>query len=174
MLPYHTIDLRFNYRMMWFTTSVAAACLGMFNVWLPFILSYDFYLLLKATQIMNQTTNTIVLDESKRHVYLNKLNFLGYETAPTTKRVSLREIKYMGLFENQSITQNNYGILPSFSKFFKNVSESEDVNDQSRGHFRHFYKFMANNEVFLVAKDHPNHKEYVVSEELLMMIIKGQ
>jgi hypothetical protein len=57
-----------------------------------------------------------VLDESKRHVYLNKLNFLGYETAPTTKRVSLREIKYMGLFENQSITQNNYGILPSFSK----------------------------------------------------------
>lgn len=61
---------------------------------------------------------------------LNKLNFLGYETAPTGIRISLREIKYMGLFENQSITQNNYGILPSFAKLMgdKDPSASKDPN----------------------------------------------
>jgi hypothetical protein len=53
MLPYHAIDLRYNYRMMWFTTTLSAFCLGMVNVWLPLILTYDFYLLLRATQIMN-------------------------------------------------------------------------------------------------------------------------
>ena len=70
-----------------------------------------------------------MLDESKRHVLLNKLNFLGYETEPDTKRISLREIKYMGHFENHSITQNNYGNLPSFSKFFGKEKESDDPNE---------------------------------------------
>jgi hypothetical protein len=49
---------------------------------------------------MNQTTSMIVLEESKRHVLLNKLNFLGYETAPNAKRINLKDIRYMGLFEN--------------------------------------------------------------------------
>ena len=115
----------------------------------------------------------IALDESKRHVLLNKLNFLGYETEPDTKRISLREIKYMGHFENHSITQNNYGILPSFSKFFGKEKESDDPNDKSRGHFRYFYKFMASNEVYLVSNDHPLYKDHVTSEELLQMVIRG-
>ena len=33
---------------------------------------------------------------------------------------------------------------------------------------------MANNEVYLVAKDHPLHKEHVASDELLEFVIKGQ
>lgn len=172
MLPYHAIDLRYNYRMMWFTTTVSAVCLGLVNPWLPILLTYDYYLLLKATQIMNQTANTIVLDESKRHVLLNKLNFLGYETAPKTERLSLRDIKYMGEFENRAITMDNYGILPTFSKLMKN-SQKDHEEDQSRGTFRYFYKFMANNEVYLVAKDHPLHKEHVASDELLEYVIKG-
>jgi hypothetical protein len=32
---------------------------------------------------------------------------------------------------------------------------------------------MANNEVYLVAKDHPLHKEHVASDELLEYVIKG-
>lgn len=116
MLPYHAIDLRYNYRMMWLTTGISAFCLGMVNIYLPLVLSYDFFLLFRATQIMNQTANTIVLDETKRYVYLNKLNFLGYETAPNTQRISLKDIKYMGEFENRAITMDNHGILPSFSK----------------------------------------------------------
>lgn len=114
-----------------------------------------------------------MLDESKRHVLLNKLNFLGYETAPKTERLSLREIKYMGEFENRAITMDNYGVLPSFSKLMKSGTESVDDNDHSRGNFRYFYKFMANNEVYLVAKDHPLHAEHVASDELLMYVIKG-
>ncbi len=173
MLPYHAIDLRYNYRMMWFTTTVSAVCLGLVSPLLPLLLSYDFFLLLKATQIMNQTANTIVLDESKRHVLLNKLNFLGYETAPKTERISLRDIKYMGEYENRAITMDNYGLLPSFSKFLKRDGQDADESDQSRGSFRYFYKFMANNEVYLVAKDHPLHKEHVASDELLEYVIKG-
>lgn len=33
---------------------------------------------------------------------------------------------------------------------------------------------MAANEVYLVAYDHPNHNEFVVNDDLLMMVIKGQ
>lgn len=53
MLPYHAIDLRYNYRMMWFTTSVAAAGLAMVNPYLPILLTYDLYLLLSGTKVMN-------------------------------------------------------------------------------------------------------------------------
>ncbi len=85
---------------------------------------------------------------------MNKLNFLGYETAPSRCRISLRDIKYMGEFENKFVTMNNFGILPSFAKFFKEA-ETKDETDQSQGHFRFFYKFMANGETYLVSKDHP-------------------
>lgn len=66
---------------------------------------------------MNQTCNMIILEETKRHVLLNKLNFLGYQKEISGARVSLRDIKYMGLYENTSITQNNYGLLPSISRY---------------------------------------------------------
>jgi len=49
MLPYNAIDLRNNYKMMWFTTSLAAVTLGMINIALPLVLTYDFYLLMRAT-----------------------------------------------------------------------------------------------------------------------------
>lgn len=60
---------------------------------------------------------------------MNKLNFLGYETAPSKSRISLRDIKYMGEFENKFVTLNNFGILPSFSKFFKASETYEDKTD---------------------------------------------
>jgi hypothetical protein len=33
---------------------------------------------------------------------------------------------------------------------------------------------MANNETYLIARDHPGHKDLVVSDELLQYVIKGQ
>lgn len=60
-----------------------------------------------------------MLDASKRYIYLNKLNFLGFETAPNRKRVSLREVRYMGEYENTAITNNTFGILPSFAMFYE-------------------------------------------------------
>lgn len=68
MLPYEAVDIRRNYRMMWFTTSVSALFLGLFNPYAPLVLMYDFYLLVRATQVMNQTCNLIILEETKRHV----------------------------------------------------------------------------------------------------------
>ncbi len=168
-LPYDAVDIRFNYRMMWFTTGVAALGLSFVHPALPLVLTYDFYLLLKALQILNQTTNLIVLDGTKRHVMLNKLNFLGYETAFNAKRIKLKDIKYMGLFENSTITKDNFGMLPSIAKFY-----SDKAKPDEKGHFRYFYKFMASNEIYLVAKDHPDHEKNCTSEELLMMIMKGQ
>ena len=121
VLPYEAVDIRRNYRMMWFTTGVTAAVLAVFNPLLPAILAYDFFLLFKATQIMNQTCNLIVLEETKRHVRLNKLNFLGYYKEMKPKRLSLRDIKYMGLYENNAITHDNYGLLPSISQYLNYV-----------------------------------------------------
>ena len=112
-LPYRTIDIRGNYRMMWFTTSVAATFLGLIYPPLALLMSYDYYLLLRGTAVMNQTCNLIVLDKTKRHVLLSKLNFLGYETKPKTRRISLANIRYIGEFENTFITMDNYGLIPS-------------------------------------------------------------
>ena len=52
-LPFQAVEIRFNYRMMWFTTGLAGFCLGMVNPFLPVLLTYDLYLLLRATQVMN-------------------------------------------------------------------------------------------------------------------------
>lgn len=76
----------------------------------------------------------------------------------------------MGKFENRTVTQKHFGILPSFSIFYNRNIKLDD----EKGQFKHFYKFMANNEVFLVANDHPEHKKFVYSDDLLMMVIKGQ
>ena len=78
-LPYDAIDIRGNYRMMWATTTIAAVFLGLIHPGLSLLLAYDYYLLLRGTAIMNQTCNMVVLDRTKRHVFLSKLNFLGYE-----------------------------------------------------------------------------------------------
>lgn len=53
MNPYPAVDIRNNYRMMWLTTTIAAGALGMVHPALPLLLSYDFFLLFRATQIMN-------------------------------------------------------------------------------------------------------------------------
>ena len=53
MLPFNPIELRFNYRMMWFTTGLAATALSFVHPALPFVLSYDLWLLLKGTKVMN-------------------------------------------------------------------------------------------------------------------------
>jgi hypothetical protein len=128
VLPYEAVDIRQNYRMMWLTTTVTATALALFNPYAPAVLLYDFYLLFKATQIMNQTCNMIVLDETKRHVHLNKLNFLGYYREQKQRRVSLRDVKYMGLYENTAITHNNYGLLPSISRYFNYVQEKKEAD----------------------------------------------
>ena len=112
-LPYDAVDIRGNYRMMWLTTTMAAGFLGAMHPALALLMSYDYYLLLRGTAIMNQTCNIVVLDKTKRHVFLSKLNFLGYERKPVPVRISLANIRYLGEYENTFITMDNYGLFPS-------------------------------------------------------------
>lgn len=78
----------------------------------------------------------------------------------------------MGVFENSTVTKENFGLLPSIAKFYS--MKQKEIPKDEKGHFRYFYKFMANNEVFLVAKDHPDHNLHCTSDALLEMIMKGQ
>ena len=145
--------------MMWFTTTLAAGCLGLIHPALSLLLGYEYFLLLAATRIMNQTTNLIVLDRSKRSVLLNKLNFLGYEKQLNPKRIDLSKITFIGEYENTSVTLDNFGLLPSVSRYL--------AKEDEKNNFRDFYKFMADNEVYLVAKDHENHETFCPSDTLL-------
>ena len=107
-----------------------------------------------------------MLDTTKRHVFLSKLNFLGYETKPKQNRVSLKEITYLGEYENTSVTLDNFGLLPSFAQYMRQGSD-----DGAKDNYRFFYKFMAKNEIYLVAKDHSSHKDFCPSDDLLMAVI---
>jgi len=68
---------------MWFTTLFATGALAMIHPALPIVLTYDYFLLLSATKVLNRTANWVVLDSTKRHLNLNKLNFLGFTKAPS-------------------------------------------------------------------------------------------
>jgi len=47
-LPYTPLDLRFNYRMMVFSTSVVTAALGMVHPALAAVMCYDWYMLFRG------------------------------------------------------------------------------------------------------------------------------
>ena len=80
---------------------------------------------------------------------------------------------YIGEYENKSITMRTLGLLPSWQKYFvRDEESSKDATDEG-GDFRYFHSFMANNEMFYVAKDHPDHSKAVLSDELLNYVIKG-
>ena len=103
------------------TTAAATLFLGAINPFLACFLAYDYYLILGFTKVLNQTTFALVLDDTKRHVFLNRLNFLGYTTAFKEEKVNLRNIKYMGIYKNNFITLDHRGLLPSFSKMIESA-----------------------------------------------------
>lgn len=196
-LPYSAVEIRGNYRMMWLTTTMAAGCLFSIHPLLAFLMAYDYYLLLRGTAVMNQTCNIVILDKTKRHVFLSKLNFLGYERKPQPRRIPLKDINFIGEFENKFITMDNYGLFPSIANYMnknksahgakaeheatKEGAESEkegEANDsgesQDKNNYRYFYKFMANNEVYLVPKDHKSHDSVCISNDLLLAIMNAQ
>ena len=94
--------------------------------------------------------------------------------APTGKRIPLKRLLYVGEYENKSITMRTLGLLPSMQKYFlREEQDSKTKETAEGGDFRYFYEFMANDERFYIAKDHPDHDEAVPSQELLMNVIKG-
>ena len=57
----------------------------------------------------------VLLDKTKRHVMLSKLNFLGYERKPKPVRIELKNIRFIGDYENTFVTMDNFGLLPSIA-----------------------------------------------------------
>lgn len=168
-LPYEPRQIRHNIRTMCFTTALAGAFMFMAHPYLPLLLAYDVFLIGRSMQIMNQTTFQIILDSTKRHIYASRLNFLGY-SSDGLGRFNLREVRYMGEMENTTITNDTFGLLPSIAQFMK---APEPSPDDKQGQFRYFYKFMCDGDVYLVSKDHPDFKNHIISEELLLDVIKG-
>jgi hypothetical protein len=72
-----------------------------------------------------------VLDQGKRHIYLNRLNFLGYMKHFDQRKISLRSIRFMGEYTNKYVTLDNKGLLPSISRlinFGGKVNKPTDLN----------------------------------------------
>ena len=172
----------------------------MVNPFLPLLLAFDYYRLLGFTKVLNQTTFVLVLDQSKRHIYLNRLNFLGYMKKFEEKRISLRSLKFMGEYRNEFVTLDNKGLLPSISRLMnfggtakrKEVDLNEKIGNQNetkesengegqneqkeqdKSNFKYFWKFMAENETFLIPYDHENFSSGVIDKQLLLDLINGR
>lgn len=122
--------LRFNYLVSFFTTALATGALAMVHPAMPILLAYDYYLLFGFTKVLNQTTFAILLDESKRGVFINRLNFLGYHTKFEEKRYLMSTVKFIGVYTNEYVTLNNKGLLPSISRLMNmQISPKKKEND---------------------------------------------
>ena len=135
MNTYEPKELRFHFAVSVATTAIATVGLALMNPFLPILLAYDYYLLLGFTKVLNQTTFVLVLDESKRHIYLNRLNFLGYQKHFEEKRISLRGVRFLGEYRNEYVTLDNKGLLPSISRLMNfggksSQSKSNDLNEK--------------------------------------------
>ena len=51
--------------------------------------------------------------------------------------------------------------------------ETPAGTDPKKNNFRYFYKFMANNEVYLVPRDHEKHDSVCISDQLLKSIMNA-
>lgn len=84
----------------------------------------------------------------------------------------------MGEYENKYLNMKHYGLLPGLAKLLTYYSsyDKQPSTEQipQEGEFRFFHKFMANNQVFLLSKDHPEHSKYCINEGLLDDIIHGR
>ncbi len=76
-----------------------------------------------------------MLDQTKRHIYINRLNFLGYMKHFEEKRISLRTVKYVGEYRNEFVTLDNKGLLPSISRLMNfggktSQTKAKDLNEK--------------------------------------------
>ena len=128
---YEPSNLLFHFGVSLATTAIATTALALVNPWLTLLMAYDYYLLLGFTKVLNQTTFVLILDQSKRHIYLNRLNFIGFMKKFEERKYSLRTVRYMGEYRNEYITLDNRGLLPSISRLLNFGKEKKpDLNEK--------------------------------------------
>ena len=128
---YDPKDLRFHFYTSIGITGIAAIALSMVHPALSLLLAYDVYHLLGYTKVLNQTTFVLALDQGKRHIYLNRLNFLGFNKAFEEKKFSLRTVRFIGEYTNEFINLDNKGLLPSISRMI-NFGGKKEISRTSR------------------------------------------
>lgn len=191
---YEPGELRFNFLLSTFSTLILAGSLAVIHPAFALLTVYDFFLLTKYSLILNSTVYHMTLRENKRQVTIGTLNFLGFlikfDLAEKRERISLKDIKYIGKFENTFLNLEITGLPPSFSRFrmkkeIKQKLEKEKVEKQTgkkeeseekldlKG-FRHFERFIAKNKIFMVPIDHPEIDKVMPSRDLLDLVIKGR
>jgi len=118
---YEPGELRFNYLLSTFSTVILAGSLAVIHPFLALLTTYDFFLLTKYSLILNSTVYHMSLRENKRQVTIGTLNFLGFlikfDLADRRERINLKDIKYIGTFENTFLNLEITGLPPSFSRF---------------------------------------------------------
>lgn len=117
---YEPQELRFNFLLSIFSTSVLGAALFAINPLLTLLTTYDAYLLTRYAFILNSTVFYLALHESKKHLTIGTLNFLGYVThvdhRDKFERIALKEVKYTGQYENTFLNLEVTGLPPSWNR----------------------------------------------------------
>ena len=178
--------VRLNLFASTFTTALTTGALFMIHPYLAFLTAYDWYLLGAFSQrIASKTVHSMVLHNNKYHVILNKMNHFAFETQKSVP-VMIRGIKYTGIIQNNLLSFDYTGMLPSLNKLMAFSSKYLD-NDPSKGDaksslvpegdkntFKFFASFMAEDQTYLIPMDNDNFKKSVITEELLNHIIHGR
>lgn len=166
------------------TTVAATAALGLAHPYLCLLMAYDYYLLGRFTfSILNNTLQSMTLEEDKMHVLLNRSNFLGFLTQAET-RVSIGKIRYLGYYQNTFLNFDQNPWLPPSIANYLAASEKEDqkelqpnpetgefdpksITSENKDKFRHFVSFMAKQTTFLVPLDNSHFEKQIITEDLL-------
>ena len=98
----------------------------------------------------------------------------------------IRGIKYTGIIQNNLLSFDYTGMLPSLNKLMafsskyldsdpsKGDAKSSLVPEGDKNTFKFFASFMAEDQTYLIPMDNDNFKKSVITEELLNHIIHGR
>lgn len=109
------------------------------------------------------------------------------------KQFSLRTVRYVGEYRNDFVTLDNRGLLPSISRLLnkgletkpdsklnekiginKDKAPPKEETAKDKSNFKYFWKFMANNETFLIPHDHEMFEDGTLDRQLLFDLINGR
>lgn len=148
--PYRVGTLRIGLLSAVATTAVLTGFLAILHPVFALATVYDWFLLGRAMMQLNQTVQVLMLDANKTEIIVNKLNFLGLFRQARYDAKSLREIRYLGIRENNTILFGELGFPPTLLRLLRD-SNPEAIS--KRGQFRRFHAFMLDDVMHLVPAD---------------------
>lgn len=121
--------------------------------------------------LMNSTVEFMILQDNKSKVHINKFNFMGFLTKfGPGRQFPIKELRYIGEYQNNFIRASDYGFFPSFFKLKRYFAKDKTPE----GDFAKFYEFMGSNKRFLISKDMVDREKAIYHEGVLQDIISGK